>query len=266
MPAADTSDQNANTDAPASLRLLVTAGPTHEPIDSVRYLANRSSGRLGSAIADAGAARGFTVTLLLGPGAVEPQDNRVTVERFTTAASLGDLLDEHAGPDAQPTPDVVVQAAAVADFRPAPPAEGHAAQAKLRRTGESMTLELEPVPDLIARLASRWHTATGAAGPAGPRPLLVAFALEPRSGLVEAARAKLDRKGVDMIVANPLETMDAPDIDGVLIDKRGAPVSGPGPVSKEVFAGWLVEQLAERVSTRTPAADTSHRGATGGGG
>src|SRR2546423_13159940 len=96
-------------------RMLITAGPTHEPIDAVRFIGNRSSGRLGSALAKEAASRGWEVTLLMGPGGVlpapgHPEDSRVSVVRFRTAADLLGLLREHV-----PGADVLVMAAAVAD-------------------------------------------------------------------------------------------------------------------------------------------------------
>src|SRR5689334_2567210 len=97
-------------------RMLITAGPTHEPIDAVRFIGNRSSGRVGAALAGEAAARGWEVTLLMGPGAVVPQarqDSRLEVVRFRTAADLQGLLRERVA-----GADVLVMAAAVADYRP----------------------------------------------------------------------------------------------------------------------------------------------------
>src|SRR5262245_55498974 len=92
-------------------RLLITAGPTHEPIDAVRFLGNRSSGRLGVALADEAAGRGWTVTLLLGPVSRTPSDSRVRVVRFRTCTDLEGLLAEAAAGC-----DVLIMAAAVADY------------------------------------------------------------------------------------------------------------------------------------------------------
>src|ERR1043165_5952055 len=94
-------------------RMLITAGPTHEPIDAVRFIGNRSSGRVGLALADEAARRGWDVLLLLGPVHRTPADSRVRVVRFRTAAELGALLDQHASGC-----DVLLMAAAVADYRP----------------------------------------------------------------------------------------------------------------------------------------------------
>ena len=97
-------------------RLLITAGPTHEPIDAVRFIGNRSSGRVGSALATEAASRGWAVTLLMGPGTVVPDPSMysmLSVVRFRTASDLQGLLKEHV-----PLADVLVMAAAVADYRP----------------------------------------------------------------------------------------------------------------------------------------------------
>ena len=101
----------------ATLRLLITAGPTYEPIDAVRFIGNRSSGQLGSALADHAAKAGWEVTLLLGPNAILPSDNRVRVVRFQSCQDLQTLLAEHL-----PDCDTLVMAAAVADYRPVPEA------------------------------------------------------------------------------------------------------------------------------------------------
>ncbi|MFO0829724.1 MAG: phosphopantothenoylcysteine decarboxylase [Phycisphaerales bacterium] len=225
------------------MRFLVTAGPTHEPIDAVRYLGNRSSGRMGVAIAEAAHARGCAVTLCLGPVPTPMLAPDVELARFTTTDDLRALLARHAA-----AADVVVMAAAVADFRPTgPPRAG-----KLERVAdraEPLRLELESTPDLLAEVAS--HRRSGQ--------LLVGFALEEPDRLDERARAKLVRKGVDAIVANSLRTMDADDIDGKLIVADGRvlvpePADHPaaGRVSKSVFARWLVDALIA-LHARPPA-------------
>lgn len=204
-------------------KLLITAGPTHEPIDEVRYLANRSSGRLGVAIADAAARRGWRVTMLLGPTHLSPSDTSVALHRFRTAADLEALLREHA-----PHCDLLIMAAAVADYRPASAGSG-----KIERTGQALTLTLEPVPDLIAACARAKRSDQR----------FVGFALGPGEGLLDAARAKLERKGVDAIIANPLETMDGEHIDAALVTTEGVDRT-PGAISKEAFGAWLLDRLS----------------------
>lgn len=170
------------TGAWAGLRVLVTAGGTREAIDSVRFIGNRSSGRMGVALAAAAARRGAEVTLIAANVSVPvpSQVNRVDV---TSAADLtaatGSRFEDC---------DVLLMAAAVADFRPATSAEG-----KLVREGSGgMDLHLEPTEDVLAGLAERRR----------PDQLLVGFAAEHAGDFVERARGKLERKGLDAIVVN----------------------------------------------------------------
>lgn len=238
-------------DAWKSRRVLVTAGPTHEPIDAVRYIGNLSSGRMGVAIARSLAKAGASVRLLVGPGVQVPDgpDNKLglEVEPFTTAASLGALLERH-----QPWAEMIIMAAAVADFTPKVSAEDLRGKWK-REPGQpdrpgspsrqAITLELVPTQDLLAGCAARRADAIGGWGAAQR---LVGFALEPRERLLESARAKLTRKDLDAIIANPLETMDSPDIEATLIVRLGnadAQSTAAGRQSKNSFADWLVGQL-----------------------
>jgi phosphopantothenoylcysteine decarboxylase/phosphopantothenate--cysteine ligase len=161
-------------------RVLVTAGPTREPLDPIRVMTNRSSGRMGFALARAAHVRGATVTLVTGPTALEPPAG-VTVERIETTADLaravGRLL---------PEADVLLMAAAPADYRPARPATS-----KGGREQGAKTLDLEPTPDVLE--ATRSCRKAGA--------LIVGFAYETEPGTARA-RAKLDRKALDLIVLN----------------------------------------------------------------
>ncbi|MFG0284662.1 MAG: phosphopantothenoylcysteine decarboxylase [Phycisphaerales bacterium JB039] len=208
-------------------RILITAGPTYEPIDAVRFLGNRSSGRLGLELARTAADRGMDVTLLLGPSPLAhtaADDSRLRLARFLTTDDLASLLESH-----QPGADILVLAAAVADFRPAAPAPGR----QLRRAEAGLTLELEPTPDLSAQCVARRR----------PGQLIIAFALEPRESMLGAALMKLRTKGVDLIVANPLETMDAETIEATLLAPPGPIASTPGAISKGAFAAWLLDHL-----------------------
>jgi phosphopantothenoylcysteine decarboxylase / phosphopantothenate---cysteine ligase len=216
--------------APRSARkLLITAGPTHEPIDAVRFLGNRSSGRVGVALADEAARRGWAVTLLLGPAPRQPSDSRVRVCRFRTAADLEKLLAEET-----PAADVLIMAAAVADYRPK--VDPQFFGGKFRRKNEVLTLQLEPTPDLLAGVASRRR----------PDQFMVGFALEPREELLASARSKLERKKVDMVVGNPLETMDGETIEAMVLGKDGTEVHTPGAIDKVRFASWLMDIVQER--------------------
>ncbi|MEN8234152.1 MAG: bifunctional phosphopantothenoylcysteine decarboxylase/phosphopantothenate--cysteine ligase CoaBC [Actinomycetota bacterium] len=159
------------------IEVLVTAGGTREPIDPVRYLGNRSSGKMGNAIAAAAARRGAHVTLVTaGAGIDHP---RVTVVAVETAEQMAAAAWENAQ-----TAHVAVMAAAVADFRPVAPTEE-----KLRRSDGPPAIELEPTPDVLAGIAEM-----------EPRPFLVGFAAE--TGSFDEAVAKAKRKGVDLLIAN----------------------------------------------------------------
>lgn len=212
-----------------SIRVLITAGPTHEPIDAVRFIGNRSSGRMGAALADEAARRGWQATLLLGPAPTLPSDSRVRVRRFRTAADLQALLREEVA-----LADVLVMAAAVADYRPK--VDPNFFGGKFRRKSENLNLELEPTPDLLAEVAARRR----------PGQLMVGFALEPRAELMEAARSKLVRKRIDMVVANPLETMDSADIEAVVLYADGTSESPGKVMDKCGFAPWLLDRIETR--------------------
>ncbi len=212
-------------------RVVITAGPTHEPIDAVRYLANRSSGRLGIALAAEAERRAWDVTLLLGPVELSPNYTQVRIKRFTTAADLQALLMTEAK-----TCDVLIMAAAVADFRPPSTSQG----TKIRRSDGTINLVLESTPDLLAEFAASRR----------PGQLIIGFALESRDLLEVSAREKLARKGVDGIVANPLETMGADTIEASLIWRDAPAEQTPGPISKDAFASWLLDLVEKRQDSK----------------
>jgi len=162
------------------VRVLVSAGRTEEPLDPVRVLTNRSSGRMGFAIAEAARDRGADVTVVAGPVSLEPPSG-VTLVPVVTAAEMQRALS-----GAAPHADVIVMAAAVADHRPA-----QVSREKLKRTGGRTTLELVANPDILAGLGAARR----------PGQVLVGFALETSRG-VTRARAKRRDKGVDLIVLN----------------------------------------------------------------
>lgn len=225
--------------ATSKFHLLITAGPTYEPIDAVRFIGNRSSGRLGSSLADEAAGRGWRVTLLLGPNAIVPENPKVELVRFQSTADLQARLDEHL-----PEASVLVMAAAVADYRPS---SGDVdLKGKRRRAKDGMVLTLESTPDLLSRCSAM----------ARPDQLLVGFALEPEAELMASARSKLARKNIDLIVANPLETMDSSTIRATVLGNAGRGMgvefSTDGRITKGEFAGWLLDRitpLAEKRAT-----------------
>jgi phosphopantothenoylcysteine decarboxylase/phosphopantothenate--cysteine ligase len=163
----------------AGRRIVVTAGPTHEPIDPVRFIGNRSSGKMGFAVAAEAFTRGADVTLVVGPGTVAPPDGPRVV-RVSTAEEMRDAVMLIVAET-----DAVVMAAAVADFRP-----DRIADAKMKKDLGAPELHLVPTPDILREL-----------GEHDPRPILVGFAAETTDPEV-GARAKLASKGADVIVAN----------------------------------------------------------------
>src|SRR5689334_12660714 len=164
------------------LRVLVTAGGTREPIDSVRFVGNRSSGRMGFALAEEAHRRGAEVTVVAANVGL-PRAGGITYVEVESAAEL-----EKATAEAFAHTDVLLMAAAVADFRPA-----HPETSKISKTGrEGLTVELEPTTDVLAALAARRR----------PGQTVVGFAAEHGEGAAERAQDKLVRKGVDAIVLN----------------------------------------------------------------
>jgi phosphopantothenoylcysteine decarboxylase/phosphopantothenate--cysteine ligase len=167
----------------AGRRIVVTAGPTWEPIDPVRFVGNRSTGKMGFAVATEAFERGAAVTLVVGPGTVEPPAGPALVRVTTANEMLRAVLDAVADADA------VVMAAAVADFRPETSAED-----KLKKDMGPPELRLVPTPDILLGLRNAQLGSTGGT-------VLVGFAAETRD--VEASgREKLRRKGVQLLVAN----------------------------------------------------------------
>lgn len=209
------------------MRLLVTAGPTREPIDPVRFLSNRSSGRMGYAIAAAAARRGHAVTLISGPVAL-PAPDGVRVRGVQTAAEMLAAVRAELG-----ACDALVMAAAVADWRPR-----QVGVQKLKKQAGAPVLELEPTADILLALR-----------PEKGRRLFVGFAAETENLLAEARR-KLTAKGLDLIVANDVSQ---PDAGFEVATNRVTLIPAIGPpdpwplMPKTEIAERLVEWLAARV-------------------
>jgi phosphopantothenoylcysteine decarboxylase/phosphopantothenate--cysteine ligase len=162
--------------------ILVTAGPTYEAIDPVRFIGNHSSGKMGIMIAEEAARQGAQVTLVCGPSAVKSSAN-IARKDVTSAQEMYDYTVPMFK-DA----DIAILCAAVADYRP----KNIAAQ-KIKKANSSLTIELEPTPDILAELGRRKISTQ----------ILVGFALETENGL-ENAKEKMKRKNCDMIVLNSL--------------------------------------------------------------
>jgi phosphopantothenoylcysteine decarboxylase/phosphopantothenate--cysteine ligase len=187
------------------LRVLVTAGGTREPIDSVRYLGNRSSGRMGLALAEEAARRGADVTLVAANVALRPPSG----VRVVTVETAAELLA--AAREAYADAHVLLMAAAVADFRPAEPLDD-----KISKTGrDRLALELEPTDDVLETLARERR----------PGQTLVGFAAEHGGGAVERGRAKLRRKKLDAVVVNDISRaeigFDATDNEVTVLTAAG---------------------------------------------
>lgn len=191
-------------------KVVITAGPTREPIDPVRYVGNRSSGRMGFALAREAALRGAEVTVVTGPTILDPPTG-VELRRVETAADMLETVRK-----AVPGARVVIYAAAVADYRPSDPAPG---KRRKEDTGDSLTLELVKNPDIA--LDTRELRDEGA--------VAVGFALETEN-LVERAAAKMRAKGFRLMVANPAGDEDA----GFEVDTNRVTLLEPDGTSREL--------------------------------
>jgi phosphopantothenoylcysteine decarboxylase/phosphopantothenate--cysteine ligase len=213
----------------AGRTVLVTAGPTREPVDPVRFLSNRSSGKMGYAVAAAAAAAGARVVLVSGPVALPAPEGTERVEVETAAEMLGAVQARVA--DA----DVLVAAAAVADYRPAGPSPH-----KLKRTAGPVTLALEPTPDVLGWVASQPR-----------RPFLVGFAAETEN-LEANALGKLRSKRLDLVAGNrvgvPGTGFDADDNELDVFWEGGSRRLGRAP--KAALGRALVALIAERLHAK----------------
>ncbi len=215
----------------AGVRVLVGAGRTEEPIDPVRVLTNRSSGRMGFALAEAARDRGAEVTLVAGPASIEPPLG-VALATVTTALEM-----ERAMKRAAARADVVLMAAAVADYRPA-----RAAREKLKRGAAPVTLALEPNPDILAGLTAARR----------PGQVFVGFALETSRGLARA-REKLAAKGLDLVALNaPDQGIGGETTVVTLVEARTA--RELPEQSKREVAEAILDRVLELRAARRPAA------------
>jgi phosphopantothenoylcysteine decarboxylase/phosphopantothenate--cysteine ligase len=228
----------------AGRHVVVTAGGTAEPIDPVRFVGNRSSGKMGAAVAREALDRGAAVTLVLANATVDPPPG-ARVIRVATAAEMQAALQALTPPEG-PAFDVLVMAAAVADFRPA-----SAAKRKLAR-GEGLKLDLEPTPDLLAETVQRVRAGLAASGETGP--VLVGFAAE--TGSLERAPEKLRAKGVDMLVANDVSEPGSgfgTDTNRVTIYAPDAPAEELPLLPKREVARQLLDRVLVRLEAHRPS-------------
>jgi len=212
-------------------RILVSAGPTQEPIDPVRFISNRSSGKMGYAVAEAAQARGAQVVLVTGPTAL-PTPRSVEIIAVATAEEMTKALSAHLA-----WSTVVIMAAAVADFRPK-----HPASQKIQKQGRtSQTIDLERTTDILASLSAQRTTQ-----------LMVGFAAE-TSDLITHAKDKLTAKGLDLIVANDVTTLGggfgSDQNAATLIDRQGAMTELP-LMPKRALADAILDRAQELLRTR----------------
>jgi phosphopantothenoylcysteine decarboxylase/phosphopantothenate--cysteine ligase len=216
----------------AGVQVLVTAGGTREAIDPVRFVGNRSSGKMGYALAEAASARGAAVTLVTTIGRPAP-DTRIEVVQVESAAEMADaVLARYA------ECDVVVMAAAVADFRPKAVADD-----KLKKRDGVPELVLEPTPDILTMLGERKS-----------HQVLVGFAAE-TSHLAERAAEKLAAKRVDLLVANDVSAADAGfEVDtnrAILLTSSGSAEETP-LLTKVALANIVLDRVVEQLKKGTP--------------
>jgi phosphopantothenoylcysteine decarboxylase/phosphopantothenate--cysteine ligase len=209
--------------------VLITAGPTQEPLDAVRYLSNRSSGKMGYAIAEEASARGARVILVSGPVAI-PEPHHVEVVHIQTAAQMFDAVKKHL---AEST--IIIKAAAVADYHRA-----DAPQYKVKKTAARMSIELDPTVDILADLGKN----------KGDR-LLIGFAAETEN-LMGEARRKLESKNCDMVVANLVSQegigFDSNDNEVVLVTRASDPIQVSRAPKKAIAARILDETMKLRLA------------------
>ena len=195
------------------MKILVTAGPTREKIDPVRFISNRSSGKMGYALAEAARELGHEVVLVSGPVALTPPEN-VEVVKIESAAEMAAAVKA-----AAPECGMVIMAAAVADYRPA-----HAAEHKLKKSPGEMFLELERTEDILLSLGQMKR----------PGQILVGFAAETEE-LINNAAGKLERKNLDWIVANTVSDGFGTDTDKVtMLGRNGQKIDVPRAAKRDV--------------------------------
>ncbi|HWZ29858.1 MAG TPA: bifunctional phosphopantothenoylcysteine decarboxylase/phosphopantothenate--cysteine ligase CoaBC [Bryobacteraceae bacterium] len=203
--------------------VLVTAGPTQEPLDAVRYLSNRSSGKMGYALAEEAAARGAHVMLVAGPVSI-PDPRGVEVIHVRTASEMHQAVMQRLK-DAT----MILKAAAVADYH-----RSDAPRHKVKKTAARLSLELDPTPDILAEIGRN----------KGDR-LLVGFAAE-TDNLLEEARRKLETKNCDMIVANLVSQegvgFDSDENEVVLVMRAGESIAVPR-AAKRAIAGRIFDEV-----------------------
>lgn len=220
----------------AGRSVLINAGPTHERIDPVRYISNRSSGRMGFALAEAAAEAGAQVRLIAGPVslATPPGVERTDV---VSAGQMGEQVLKHAA-----AADLFIAAAAVCDYRPA---EFHRQKLKRSREGEQISIQMVRNPDIVAQVAAL-----------SPRPFILAFAAETQEPVRNAAD-KLKSKGVDMVAANDVSSeetgFDVADNEITLLSAAGGQPQRLPRAGKSRLARQLIARVARAMDAAADA-------------
>ncbi len=242
-PSAEPAPATTNHNDLTARNIVIAAGPTREPLDPVRYLTNRSSGRMGAELAAAAAARGAAVTLILGPTDLEPR-NGARIVRVETAVEMRDAAFAAAG-----TADAVIMAAAVADFRPASNSDTKIKSAGFWKRADAGSIPLVRNPDILAQLGAA-RVDDPAAGPA----VLVGFAAETGDPVAEARR-KLRAKKCDLVVGNQVgrdRVFGLDQTEAVLVERRAGDspsVSRREPESKRSLAEAVCDVVARRLAS-----------------
>ena len=228
MPSADATRRDGSTAKTFPMHVLITAGPTREHLDDVRFLSNASSGRMGYALAESAIGRGWQVSLVSGPVALGPPGT-ARLFRVVSARQMHEKCIE-----LLPQVDGVIAVAAVADYRPAQRQPG-----KLAGGSGPLEIEFVPNPDILADMGRKRE-----------RQWIVGFAVEASDSL-DRPRQKLDRKNCDAIVVNRSSVMEAQDTSIRLLDRTGSVAlefRGAKQQAAEQIIGWIAEHLAGKCS------------------
>ena len=209
-------------------RILITAGPTAEDIDPVRFITNRSTGRMGIAVAAAARVAGARPLLVLGPTHLQPPEGVETIRVRSAADMHRAVLDNLARCDA------LVMTAAVADYTPAEPLNE-----KLKKKDGDLELRLKRTPDILREVAR---------SPERGRLAVFGFSLDVNMNIQEGKR-KLEAKNLDAIIVNATDTFGSDRIDAILLDAKGNKRS-PGAVEKQEFAAWLISLICKQLEKK----------------
>ena len=205
------------------MNILITAGPTREAIDPVRYIGNRSSGRMGAALTAAALARGHRVTAILGPVEFHLPEGAMRIDVESAREMYDAVMTEF------PANDLLIMAAAVADYRP------KVSHANKIERGQRQTIELEPTEDIVAAAGKLKR----------PNQRTVGFSLE-ASGDFDRAKRKMLQKNLDLMVYNPLETMNSLTVEATLLWPDGKS-EALARMEKKGFAKELIERAVALV-------------------